>query len=242
MATFFVDGDKGGVGKSFMARALADYLLTTGHCRKLVVVDCDPSNPDVVGDNAYASETTESGIEIVAERKPVKNADDWPAVIDFALQHVTGGEKVDCVFSLPAGAGLYIDHTTIEMQALLQPALTVWVMGTDKSSVDQLEARLNKSTSFYAYGIVALNTYHGQPDKGAFWQWNESNVRTMVEHSWPEITIPRVMPFGVESIGTQPFHVVLRNKRISPILPVIINGFRRELHSQLDAAFQKLEV
>jgi cellulose biosynthesis protein BcsQ len=37
MATFFVDGDKGGVGKSFVARALADYLLTSGHCRKLVV-------------------------------------------------------------------------------------------------------------------------------------------------------------------------------------------------------------
>jgi hypothetical protein len=239
MATFFVDGDKGGVGKSWMARALADYLMTSRHCGKLVIIDCDPSNPDVVGENSYTSETAE-GVEIIAHRFPITSADDWPAVIDFVIGNMKSSDA-DCVFSLPAGAGLHIDAETIQMQELLTPALTVWVMGTDQSSIEQLEHRVERSETFYSKGIVALNSYHGQLEKGAFAKWNESLLYRML--GWPEIVIPRMNPFGTSVIGTMPFHRVLREgSNLSPTIPIIINGFRRQLHPQLDKAFEALGI
>jgi len=242
MATFFVDGDKGGVGKSFMARALADYLITSEHCKKLVIIDCDPANPDVVGGEAYASGVV-NGIEIVAERKPIKDNDNWMNIIDFALREVTEFDsKADCVFSLPAGAGLHINHETIEMQALLQPALTVWVMGNDKSSVSQLEERIEKSPSFYSRGIIALNLYHGQVEKGAFSAWYNSDIYPALAEKWPEVFLPRINPFGIEIIGNKPFHVMLDNRKITPTVPIVIKGFRRQLHPQLDKAFEALGI
>ncbi|MGH7435886.1 MAG: hypothetical protein ACRENE_09450 [Polyangiaceae bacterium] len=42
---YWVGGSKGGVGKSMMTLATLDYLLEQG--AKVVLVECDTSNPDV---------------------------------------------------------------------------------------------------------------------------------------------------------------------------------------------------
>jgi CO dehydrogenase nickel-insertion accessory protein CooC1 len=54
-----LDGDKGGVGKSFMHPAAWWTVLSTHEVSgmpkidKLIVIDADPMNPDVVCDNGY---------------------------------------------------------------------------------------------------------------------------------------------------------------------------------------------
>jgi len=59
--SYFVDGDKGGVGKSFISRCLVDSFINhevSGMPKidKLIVIDADPMNPDVVCDSGYQSE------------------------------------------------------------------------------------------------------------------------------------------------------------------------------------------
>ena len=49
---YWVGGSKGGVGKSMMTIATVDYLLERG--KKVLLVECDTSNPDV--GNAYQDE------------------------------------------------------------------------------------------------------------------------------------------------------------------------------------------
>mgnify|MGYP002869751727 CR=1 FL=1 len=43
---YFIGGSKGGVGKSFLSMALADFL-TKYKGRKIILVESDTSNPDV---------------------------------------------------------------------------------------------------------------------------------------------------------------------------------------------------
>ena len=46
MILYFIGGSKGGVGKSFLSMALADFL-TKYKNRKIILVESDTSNPDV---------------------------------------------------------------------------------------------------------------------------------------------------------------------------------------------------
>lgn len=149
MTAYIVDGDKGGVGKSFVARAIADYLITNKPAGRVVVVDCDPSNADVVCDDGFSNETVRE-VEIVGLRSPVAGQEDWFKTVDEAVKLVQ--PDTDFVFSLPAGAGLYIDDTVLSMFDLIGPARTIWVMGKDKSSTDQLKERLDRAPMFYEHG------------------------------------------------------------------------------------------
>jgi CO dehydrogenase nickel-insertion accessory protein CooC1 len=65
MAAYIIDGDKGGVGKSFVARAVADYLITNKADGRVVVIDCDPSNADVVNDGGFYGEEAVGGVAVV---------------------------------------------------------------------------------------------------------------------------------------------------------------------------------
>lgn len=66
MAAYIIDGDKGGVGKSFVARAAADYLITHKTGGTVAVIDCDPSNADVVGGDGFYESETVGEVEVLA--------------------------------------------------------------------------------------------------------------------------------------------------------------------------------
>ena len=78
--TYFVDGDKGGVGKSFVSRCLVDSFLNNlvtdmPKIDKLIIVDADPMNPDVVCNDGYVNETVNS-IEVIAKQYPINSPSD----------------------------------------------------------------------------------------------------------------------------------------------------------------------
>lgn len=102
MAAYIIDGDKGGVGKSFVARAVADYLINDKNNGTVVVIDCDPSNADVVGGDGFDGAETVAGIEVIGLRSPVSSLDDWFATVDSAVKFAS--PNTDFVFSLPASA------------------------------------------------------------------------------------------------------------------------------------------
>ena len=57
---YWIGGSKGGVGKSMMTLATIDYLIERG--AKVVLVECDTSNPDVW--KAYREQTETELIDL----------------------------------------------------------------------------------------------------------------------------------------------------------------------------------
>ena len=111
--SYFVDGDKGGVGKSFASRCLVDSFINhevSGMPKidKLIVIDADPMNPDVVCDNGYKNEAV-NNIHVIGLQRPIKSEDDWLNLInELAETQINETDEIRLVFSLPSAAGLYI--------------------------------------------------------------------------------------------------------------------------------------
>lgn len=242
MSAYIIDGDKGGVGKSFVARAVADFLITNKTGGKVVIIDCDPSNADVVCDGGFYEGETVGGIDVVGLPSPVSSQEDWFSTVDRAVKFAQDG--TDFVFSLPAGAGLYIDDTVLSMLDLIGPAKTVWVMGKDQSSIEQLEDRVLRAPMFYETGIVALNEHHGPMSRGTFDAWKKSSVRRQIVRAdgWKEIIVPPLNAFITRQIGNTPHHrAVARSEKnqLSPTVRVGIEAFRRVFRAQLRPALEK---
>lgn len=244
MAAYIIDGDKGGVGKSFVARAFADYLITNKTVGKVVIVDCDPSNADVVCGEGFLEHETVDGIEVVGLLSPVLSQEDWFATIDRTTRlHCA---DTDIVFSLPAGAGLFIDDTVLAMFELITPVQTVWVLGKDRSSIGQLEERVARSPAFYETGIIALNEHHGAMSRGTFDGWFRSALRRSAvrpgNDGWKEIVVPPLNAFITKLIGPMPLHrAVARsvNNELSPTIRVGIEVFRRAFRNEIHEALEK---
>ena len=61
LKTFLVDGDKGGVGKTTVARVIADTFVNAAAnglpACKVVCLDADHTNPDFCGEGGYMPDT-----------------------------------------------------------------------------------------------------------------------------------------------------------------------------------------
>ena len=213
--SYFVDGDKGGVGKSFASRCLVDSFINykvTGmpQLEKIIVIDADPMNPDVVSEIGYKTETINS-IQIIAKQHPIKSEDDWLNVInDLSDLKIHDHDNLRVVFSLPSAAGLYINESVMDLMNLINP-VPIWVMGIDQSSIKQLGTRVQKSPLFYQSGYVLVNLKHGAHK--SFEHWNNSDLRKKLlsgdDFNWKEIELPAMMPRAAELVGSTPFHTIV---------------------------------
>lgn len=219
--TYFVDGDKGGVGKSFVARAVADMLMQSDRFAlptpidRLLVVDADESNQDVCGENGFPDHETVAGCEVRGEFFPISTPEQWVQVGDKVfnvIQEWPEDAEGRVVFSLPAGAGLAIAkaaEVTAVMAAL--NAVHVWVIGTDAGSVLQLQTRFDTFPMFYQRGFVIRNLRHGI--KEDFTHWNKSATRDhALECGWREIDLPVLTPSVAVDLARTPLHMAERDK------------------------------
>lgn len=243
MTAFVIDGDKGGVGKSFIARAVADHLITRKSGGKVVVIDCDASNQDVVCADGFGDSELVGGVEVQGVVSPVVDQEGWFKTIDTACAIATarGSDDIDFVFSLPAGAGLHIDDTVLSMLTLIAPIKTVWAMGRDKSSVDQLGARLDRAPLFYEHGLIALNEYHGTIARATFALWERSPIRAASVEAglWSEFAVPHLNAFITQQIGSMPLHRAVEKSaagELSPTLKIGIEMFRKVFGTKFRAA------
>lgn len=245
MTMIIVDGDKGGVGKSFVARAVADYVLLHKNGGRLFVVDTDPTTPDVAGGKGGFSLTSKTfnGVEVSGIYSPVTSVDDWFATID-QIAKLSSSSENDFVVSLPAGAGLNITDTVLDLFSLASPVFTIWVVGRGEGSVNALNARTNRAREFYSKGIVALNNFFGSQDKGTFFEWTGSGLRTqLISGGWREIAVPVLNAFVVKAIGTTPLHEAHQSSaegNASPTIRIGIEAFRRAFWAQLQPAIEAM--
>ena len=213
--SYFVDGDKGGVGKSFATRCVVDSFLnhevtSMPKIDKLIIIDADPMNPDVVCENGYTNEIVKE-VQIIALQRPIKSEDDWLNVVnELAETQINETDEIRIIFSLPSAAGLYITEPVLDLMALINP-FSIWVMGIDASSTDQLTKRIDKNPFFYQKGIVLVNLKHGQAK--SFESWNNSEIKNRLINDggfeWAEVELPAMMPRAAELVKSMPLHFVV---------------------------------
>ncbi|GAB1394084.1 hypothetical protein MASR1M60_22480 [Rhodocyclaceae bacterium] len=241
MAAHIIDGDKGGVGKSFIARAFADNLINRKTSGEVIIIDCDPSTPDVVGNGGFEDTQVINGVTVRGILSPVASQEAWFRTVDSAAKHVTA--STDFVFSLPAGAGLYIDDTVLDLFGIIGPVMTIWAMGKDQSSVDQLRDRVNRAPMAYERGLIALNEFHGLTARGTFDLWSNDNTRKQIvrDDGWREFRVPVLNAFVTKLTGNMPLHraVELSQKgELSPTVRVGVEAFRRAFAVELNHALE----
>jgi len=166
VSVHFFHGDKGGVGKSFVAQSFVDWLLTRNVTP--LVVDSDMRNPDLA-----------RMFPDVAVTVDLRQHEGWLEL----LSQLHESDRAQVVVSLPAGIGAEV---TAEMPAffeglreLKREATLLWILARTPDSINLLRPA-TAAFDGHARAMVALkNLFFGDPAK--FGRWNESKTRTAFE-------------------------------------------------------------
>lgn len=170
-----IHGDKGGVGKSFVATALADFLSSRGD--KVAIIDSDTQNPDV----ARMFDKSLSCAQI-----NVRSENGWMDVMDFVMKHP--GHTI--IMNTPAGIGEYMKNDMISFSNFLREQDSPiemelwWAMNIQHDSVNLLNDAFKSYGQFFARLRVVLNLHFANGDRsasGPFFLWNESPLKARIE-------------------------------------------------------------
>lgn len=170
-----VHGDKGGVGKSMVAQAMADYLISLGV--KVAIIESDTQNPDVA--RMYAN-------SVPVAQTNVRSENGWMDVMDFVMKHP--GHTI--IMNTPAGIGEYMKADMTSFSNFLEGQDTPvemelwWTMNVQHDSVNLLNEAYKSYGQFFARLRVVCNLHFSNGDKstnGPFFLWNESPLRTQIE-------------------------------------------------------------
>lgn len=213
--TILVDGDKGGVGKSLVTRAIVDMYLNAEEAGlgarrfTLAVCDADRRNPDVCGQGGY----TPDGRIIRADLAALDSEAGW---IDFgnklepviAFAHA-GEVDVRLIVSMPAQIGRVFDGSVALVNTILQElhAVPVWVLARTRESVTALEERIKAYPAQYATGIAVRNLFFGDREKFAIWEKSRIRQQLAADGRWADVILPELNDFVFERIGRTPLHV-----------------------------------
>lgn len=175
-----VDGDKGGVGKSFLARLLGDWMLTRG--LSVLAVDADQRNPDFY--RVFAALTESRFVNLRADE-----GNGFADIIDLMDKSET---PVNILISMPAGIGEQQDrYGAVFVEALAQLGVPInwfWVINNERDSTNLLRHQLENGGMKDATSLfVVRNLFFGTEDK--FGDYNNSNTRRMVHESGKGLTI-----------------------------------------------------
>lgn len=157
----FFHGDKGGVGKSFLAKAYIDYLLS----RKLPVtpIESDTRNPDI--QRLFSKFTNVVAVDLREEHG-------WARLFEY-LESAEGNFAV----SLPAGIGAQAErYGEIFLEAAKEhgvPITVWWVLSDGFDSTNFIERALRQDSGLIKQAVTVRNEFFG-PD---FIQWRESSAR-----------------------------------------------------------------
>lgn len=171
----FVLGDKGGVGKSMVSQAVADYLHGRGV--QLAILEADTRNPDV-------GRMFEG--EVPVAQANVRSDNGWMDVMDFVTSHV--GHTI--VINTPAGIGDYMANDLASFgKFFVDQGIPVelemwWVMNIQHDSVNLLHEAYRSYGQHFKRIRVVCNLHFANGDSsehGPFFLWHESPLRTEIE-------------------------------------------------------------
>lgn len=176
MSIYLVTGNKGGVGKSFAASAMIDLLIR--HEKKVVLIDSDPANTDVL--KAHKA-------DIECHPINLSNASGWIDLVNL----IAASKATDFVINTPAGFnasfvsfGQTLLAATPELNQELRP---IWVINRQRDSLEAL-------SDFQAIApmriVVVRNLHYGTQDQ--FELYNTSKIKAKVEVNGCTVDLPDI--------------------------------------------------
>ena len=176
MILYFIGGSKGGVGKSFLSMALADFL-TKYKNRKIILVESDTSNPDVGKTFAHNDD-----VEVLS--LSLDNADGW-----IELVNSCEGSNRDLVVNSAARSGEAVEKfggTLIgSLDELHRQLISFWVINRQRDSIELLKKYMDVVPGELH---VVRNTFYGEPQK--FELFNNSKTKIEAEKRGATIDLP----------------------------------------------------
>ena len=160
-----VGGDKGGVGKSMITRALIDWMIEAGFSP--VIVDADSRNADVM----RAFKERADGFLIDLRLK-----EGW---VEFGnLVGRTAPER-PMVINTPAGIGQMMNAKGDLLKRYRRPVVLIWPINREIDALWLLKQAIENFGQHLADVIVLKNLFFGEPKK--FSLWERSEIRVTVE-------------------------------------------------------------
>ncbi len=209
LKTIIVDGDKGGVGKTTVARAIADAYANASDnglpsC-KIICLDADHTNPDFCGPGGYKQDNKIHNIGLVNLDEPKS----WLELVN-ALEGVIASaeeEEIRIIISMPATAKRSFagDGEVAQVLNMLN-VVPVWVMGRTADSVTQLQARIDSMPRQFAQGVVVTNLFFGTRDKFVIWDSSATKKELIGSNEWSETSLPELSDMIVTKVGRTPYH------------------------------------
>lgn len=169
-----VHGDKGGVGKSFVAQAIADYLLSKGS--NIAIIEADTANPDV--DRMFCK-------TIPCLKANLRSENGWMDVMDFVSNHAGS----TFIVNTPAGIGEHMksDMATFSKYiADFDPSMEMelwWTMNVQHDSVNLFSKAYQEYGQSFARIRVVCNLHFSDGNYEPFFLWQESPLRTRIENA-----------------------------------------------------------
>lgn len=167
-----IHGDKGGVGKSFVAQALADFLC--GRKVPVAIIDADTQNPDVFRMFSGSLPTAQANI---------RSENGWMDLMDF----VAANQGCTIIMNTPAGIGEYMKDDLVSFSNFLKSQdipiemEMFWVMNANHDSVNLFGKAMEKYGQYFSKIRVVCNLHFSGGNVDAFILWAESELRTRIE-------------------------------------------------------------
>jgi hypothetical protein len=163
---YWIGGSKGGVGKSMMTVAMLDHLLEQGS--KVVLVECDTSNPDVW--KAYRE-------QVETELINLDEADGWIHLVNTCDRHREGVVVINTAARNNLAVKQYGETLDSSLQELGSQLVALWVINRQRDSLELLREFIDAVPKAAVH--VVRNGYFG--DEKKFELYNSSKIREEVE-------------------------------------------------------------
>jgi hypothetical protein len=197
---YWIGGSKGGVGKSMMALAAIDYLLSER--RKVLLVECDNANPDVF--RAYQ--------ELVpAERADLDEADGWIHLVNVCDAHRDRAIVVNTAARNNVAVARYGQTLDSSLEALDATLVALWMINRQRDSLELLTEFMEAVPRAAVH--VVRNGYFGDSQK--FELYNSSNLRASVEsRGGQSLTLPDLADRVADDLYSQRLSVCAAAKSL----------------------------
>ncbi len=205
---YWVGGSKGGVGKSMMTLALLDHLLDRGD--KVLLVECDTSNPDVWKAHKAV---------VPAELINLDESDGWIHLVNACDAHRDGVVVVNTAARNNRAVTQYgrtLDSSLDELQTQL---VALWMINRQRDSLELLKEFMDAVPKADVH--VVRNGYFG--DEPKFELYNRSKLRESLEgRGGKSLTLPDLADRVADDLYSQRLSLAAAAK----VLPL---GNRAEL-------------
>jgi hypothetical protein len=163
---YFVGGSKGGVGKSIVSMALANYLKESGE--KVLLIDSDTSNPDV-----WKSYNSSYNCQLI----DLDDGDGWVHLVNLCDANNDSVVVINSAARNTAGIVKYAETLNSTLAELNRKLTTLWVINRHRDSLELLKEYIGAMQNSKIN--VIRNSYFSEEKK--FELYNNSNIRTAIE-------------------------------------------------------------